>query len=74
MYFHFKPMTDNDAPGAPRALLASFVKRSTIRARCSHNTKALGLVVSKKICFYVFSHFKAMEAMAPHTVYILSYH
>ena len=58
MYFHYKSMVDNDIPGAcpvwtPEALLAGFIKRSTIH--CStQNMKALGHVVSEKKIFYVF--------------------
>ena len=56
--FHCKPMTDNDAPRAgpvwtPGARLAGFIKRTTIHCYIQ-NMKALGLVVSEKIFFYVF--------------------
>ena len=48
----------HDAPGAgpawtPGARLAGFIKRTTIHCY-TQNMKALGLVVSEKIFFYVF--------------------
>ena len=59
MYFHNKPMTDNDAPGAwpiwtPGAQLAGFVKRTTIQ-HYTQNMKARGLVVSEKKIALMFS-------------------
>ena len=68
MYFH-DIMVDNDMPGAwpvwtPGALLAGFMKRSTIN--CStQNMKALGHVVSKKILFYVFPIVSLWELLIP---------
>ena len=58
-YFsHYKPMLDNDAPGAwpmwaPGTGLAGFIKRLT--KHCfTQNVKALGLMVSEKIFLRVF--------------------
>ena len=53
--FHYKPMSDNDAPGAgpvwtPGAQLAGFIKRTTINCY-TQNMKALDLVVSEKNFF-----------------------
>ena len=56
---HFKPMADNDIPGAgpvwtPGALLAGFIKRTNIHCY-TQNMKALDFVVSeKKIFFFIF--------------------
>ena len=58
--FNYKPMSDNEAPGAgpvctPGAHLAGFIKRTTIHCY-TQSMKALGLVVSeKKIFFYIFT-------------------
>ena len=64
-YFsHYKPILDNDAPGAwpiwaPGTRLAGFIKGLT--KHCfTQNIKALGLMVSEKKIFYVFSYY--MEA------------
>ena len=53
-------MADNDAPRAgpvwtPGPQLAGFIKRTYIHCYIQ-NMKALGLVVSEKILFLVFSH------------------
>ena len=62
-------MTDNNAPGAwpvltPGAWLAGFIKRTFIHCYIQ-NMKALGLVVSKKIFFYVFPIVSLWELMTP---------
>ena len=51
---------DPPPPGAgpvwtPRALLAGFIKRTTIHCH-TQNMKAFGLVVSEKKIFFSFSH------------------
>ena len=56
----------HDAPGAgpvwtPGALLAGFIKRTTIHCY-TQNMKALGLVVSEKKIFLCFSHCMTMGA------------
>ena len=57
MFSHYKPMADNDAPGAwpiltPGSLLAGIIKGLT--KHCfTQNIKALGLMVSEKKVFYV---------------------
>ena len=58
MYFHYKPVADNDAPGvwplwSPGSWLAGFIKRSTIHCY-TQNMNALGLVVSEKKIFLMF--------------------
>ena len=60
VFFHCKPMADNDAPRAgpvwtPGPWLAGFIKRTTIHCY-TQNVKALGLVVSEKKIFLCFSH------------------
>ena len=72
-YFsHYKPMLDNDAPGAwpiwaPGTRLAGFIKELT--KHCfTQNIKALGLMVSVKKIFYEFSYYKSMEANDPRGV------
>ena len=61
MYFHYKSMEDNDAPGAwpcmdPSVMVGGIYKEDHYSIHCYiQNMKALGLVVSeKKIFFYVF--------------------
>ena len=59
-------MADNDAPGAwpiltPGSQLAGIIK-GLIKYCFTQNIKALGLMVSEKKIFYVFSHYKSMEA------------
>ena len=54
---HYKPMADNDAPGAwpvwsPGAQLAGFIKMTTIHCY-TQNMKALGLAVTEKKIVYV---------------------
>ena len=62
-------MADNDAPGAwpiwtPGSQLAGIIKGLT--KHCfTQNIKALGLMVSEKKIFYVFSYYKSMEANDP---------
>ena len=62
-------MADNDAPGAwpiwtPGSRLAGIIKGLT--KHCfTQNTKALGLMVSKKKIFLRFSYNKSMEANDP---------
>ena len=56
-------MADNDAPGAwpiltPGSQLAGIIK-GLIKYRFTQNIKALGLMVSEKKIFYVFSHYKS---------------
>ena len=70
MVSHYKPMADNDAPGAwliwtPGSRLAGIIKGLT--KHCfTQNMKALGLMVSeKKIFFLHFSYNKSMEANDP---------
>ena len=70
MFSHYKPMADNDAPGAwpiwtPGSRLAGIIKGLT--KHCStQNIKALGLMVSeKKIFFKFFAYYKSMEANDP---------
>ena len=59
MYFHCKPMANNDPPRAgpvwtPGAQLVGFIKKITIHCY-TQNMTALGLVVSeKKICLSFF--------------------
>ena len=58
--FHYKPMSDNDAPGAgpvwtPGTQLAGFIKGTTIHCY-TQSMKALGLVVSEKKIILCFSH------------------
>ena len=62
-------MADNDAPGAwpiltPVSQLAGIIK-GLIKYCFTQNIKALGLMVSEKKIFYVFSHSKSMEANDP---------
>ena len=60
-FSHYKPMADNDAPGAwliwtPGSRLAGIIKGLT--KHCfTQNIKALG--------FYVFSYYKSMEPNDP---------
>ena len=62
-------MADNDAPGAwpiwtPGSRLAGIIKGLT--KHCfTQNIKALGLMVSENIFFYIFSYYKSMEANDP---------
>ena len=58
MYFHYKPMAENDATGAwpvltPGARLAGFIKRTFIHCFIQ-NMKAQDLVVSEKKIFFMF--------------------
>ena len=71
--FHVFPMTppafSHDAPGAwpvwtPGALLAGFIKRTTIHCY-TQNRKALCLMVLEKEDFLCFSHCKSMGANDP---------
>ena len=69
MYFHYMPMEVVDAPGAgpvwtPGALLAGFIKRTTIHCY-RQNMISIGLVVSKKRISFMFSHYKSMGANDP---------
>ena len=62
-------MVDNDMPGAwpvwtPGARLAGFLKGTTINCY-TQNMKALGLMVSEKKIFFMFSHCKSMGANDP---------
>ena len=65
-------MTDKDAPGAwpiwtPGSRLAGIIKG--LSKHCfTQNMKALGLMVSEKIFFNVFSYNKSMEANDPRGV------
>ena len=66
MYLHYKPMEDDDAPGAgplwtPGARLTGFIKRTTIHCYIQ-SMIALGLVGSKKNFFFIFSHCKSIGA------------
>ena len=62
-------MADNDAPGAwpiwtPGSGLAEIIKGLT--KHCfTQSIKALGLMVSEKIFFYIFFYNKSMEANDP---------
>ena len=65
-------MADNDAPGAwpiwtPGSRLAGIIKGHTNHC-FTQNIKALGLMVSEKNIFYVFSYYKSMEANDPRGV------
>ena len=57
-FSHYKPMADNDTPGAwpiwtPRSRLAGIIKGLT--KHCfTQNIKALGLMVSEKKIFFTF--------------------
>ena len=59
LLLHYKPMKDNDGPGAwpvwtPGTRLAGFIKGTFIHSY-TENMKALGLVVLEKkifLCFY----------------------
>ena len=57
-FSHYKPMADNDAPGAwsiwtPGSRLAGIIKGLT--KHCfTQNIKALGLMVSEKKIFFTF--------------------
>ena len=68
-YMH---MTDNDAPGAwpiwtPGSRLAGII--NGLPKHCfTQYIKALGLMVSEKKIFYVFSYYKSMEANDPRVV------
>ena len=72
-FSHYKPMADNDAPGAwpictPRSRLAGIIKGLTKHCFIQ-NIKALGRMGSeKKIFFYVFSYYKSIEANDPRGV------
>ena len=72
MFSHYKPIVDNDSPGAwpiwtPRPRLAEIIKGLT--KHCfTQNIKALGLMVSEKEDFYTFSYYKSMEANDPRGV------
>ena len=63
-FYHYKPMADNDAPGAwpiwtPGSQLAGIIKGLT--KHCfTQNINALGLMVSEKKIFFIFSHYKPM--------------
>ena len=62
-------MVDNDMPEAwpvwtPGALLAGFIKRTTIHCY-TQNMKALGLMVLEKKIFYVFPIVSLWELMTP---------
>ena len=65
-------MSDIDAPGAwpiwtPGSQLAEIINKLT--KHCfTQNIKALGLMVSEKKIFYVFSYYKSMEANNPRGV------
>ena len=69
---HYKPMADNDAPGAwpiwtPGSRLAGIIKGLT--KHCfTQNINALGLMVSEKKIFLRFSYYKSMEANDPQGV------
>ena len=62
-------MADNEAPRVwpiltPGSRLAGIIKGLT--KHCfKQNIKALGLMVSEKKIFYVFSHYNSMEANDP---------
>ena len=68
-FSHYKPMADNDAPGAwptwtPGSQLAGIIKGLT--KHCfTQNINALGLMVSEKKIFLRFSCYKSMEANDP---------
>ena len=72
MFSHYKPMADNDAPGAwpiwtPGSRLAGITKGLT--KHCfTQNMKALGLMVSEKIFFYVFPITSLWRPMTPRGV------
>ena len=56
MFSHYKPMADNDAPGAlpiltPGSRLAGIIKGLTKHC-VTQNIKALGLMVSEKKIFF----------------------
>ena len=58
MFSYYKPMVDNDGPGAlavwnPGALLAGFMKGITKHCYTQH-MKALGLMVLEKKIFLIF--------------------
>ena len=58
MFSHYKPMADNDTPGAwpictPGSRLAGIIKGLTIHC-FTQNIKALGLMVLEKIFLHVF--------------------
>ena len=62
-------MANNDAPRAwpistPGLRLAGIIK-GLIKHCFTQNIKALGLMVSEKKIFYVFSNYKYMEANDP---------
>ena len=70
MFPHYKPMADNDAPGAwpiwaPGSQLAGIIKGLN-KHSFTQNIKALGLMVSeKKIFFYFVSYYKSLETNEP---------
>ena len=63
---HYKPMADNDAPGAwpiwtPGSRLAGIIKGLT--KHCfTQNIKVWASWFQKRNSFYVFSYYKSMEA------------
>ena len=69
MFSHYKPMADNDAPGAwpiwtPGARLAR-IRKGLTKHCFTQNIKVLNLMVSEKKIVYVFSKYKSMEANDP---------
>ena len=59
MFSHYKPMADNDAPGA--GIIKGLTKHCF-----TQNIKALGLMVLEKKIFYgFFAYYKSMEANDP---------
>ena len=68
-FSYYKPMVDNDIPGAwpiwtPMAWLEGFIK--VITKHCyTQNINALGLMVIEKI-FFMFSYCKSMGATCCH--------
>ena len=66
---HYKPMADNDAPGAwpiwtPGSRLAGIIKGLT--KHCStQNIKLWASWFQRRRFFYVFSYYKSMEANDP---------
>ena len=68
-FSHYKPMADNDAPGArpiwtPGSRLAGIIK-GLVKHCFTQNIKALGLMVGEKKIFLRFSYYKSMEANEP---------
>ena len=65
---HYKPMADNDAPGAwpmTTGLRLAGIMKGLTKHCFTQNIKALGLMVSEKKIIYVFSYYKSMEANDP---------